>query len=212
MHPACPTSTPATACPSTRPTDGPKQSIAVPLGLHSKARALQTTPACPSARAPRRRFHGLFPVAGHQSSTPTTRYPGRRRSAAPGLAAGRPASFGTGRCNARWHRRTTGFCRCPLTPHEAEGPTNGGQCGFGAEGLPPTLACGVWTAHQTVDDLRRPLQCPEMMIAMIANVQGQFANRTCAVLDIEMYALEDSPSRPTIRHGRAILVLKSIDV
>src|SRR5438093_508818 len=83
-----------------------------------------------------------------------------------------------------------------------------GQCGFGAEGLPPTLACGVWTAHQTVDDLRRPLQCPEMMIAMIANVQGQFANRTCAVLDIEMYALEDSPSRPTIRHGRAILVLK----
>ena len=87
-----------------------------------------------------------------------------------------------------------------------------GQCGFGAEGLPPTLACGVWTAPQTVDDVRRPLQGPEMMIAMIANVPGQCANRTCAVLAIEMYALEDSPSRPTIRHGRAILVLKSIDV
>src|SRR5947208_14848632 len=85
-----------------------------------------------------------------------------------------------------------------------------GQFGFGAAGLPPTLACGVWTAHQTVDDLRRPLQCPEMMIAMIANVHGQFANRTCAVPDIDMYPLDETPSSPTIRHGPPILDLQSI--
>ena len=52
-----------------------------------------------------------------------------------------------------------------------------GQFGFGAEGLPPTLACGVWTAHQTVDDLGWPLQRPELMIAMIAKVHVTFANR-----------------------------------
>src|SRR4030095_15199843 len=126
-----PTSPPAPACPRTQPTDGPKQSIAASLGLHSTARAPQTTPACPSARAPRIRFHGLFPVAGRQLSTPATRYPGRRRSVAPGLAAERPTSCGTGRGSARWHRRTIGCCRYPVTPHEAEGPTNGGHIGDG---------------------------------------------------------------------------------
>src|SRR2546428_2087503 len=31
------------------------------------------------------------------------------------------------------------------------------EFGFGAVGAPPTLARGVWTAHQTVDHLRRTL-------------------------------------------------------
>jgi hypothetical protein len=53
-----------------------------------------------------------------------------------------------------------------------------GQFGFGAERLPPILACRVRTAYQTVDDLRRPLQRPEMMIAMITNVHVSVANRT----------------------------------
>src|SRR2546422_10761158 len=47
-----------------------------------------------------------------------------------------------------------------------------GQCGFGAEGVPPTRARGLRTAHQTVDHLRRPLQRPEMMIAVVAHVHA----------------------------------------
>jgi len=65
-----------------------------------------------------------------------------------------------------------------VPPHTPPGHADG-QCGFGAEGLPPTLACGVWTAYQTVHNLRRPLPCPEMMITMIANVHVKCANRTC---------------------------------
>jgi hypothetical protein len=53
-----------------------------------------------------------------------------------------------------------------------------GQFGFGAEGAPPTLARGVGTVHQTVDHLRRPLERPETMIAMVAHVHVTFANRT----------------------------------
>ena len=64
-----------------------------------------------------------------------------------------------------------------VPPHTPTGHADG-QFGFRAEGLPPTLACGVWTVHQTVHNLRRPLQCPEMMIAMIANVHVKWANRT----------------------------------
>src|SRR5438445_1461674 len=87
-----------------------------------------------------------------------------------------------------------------------------GQCGFGAEGLPPTLACGVWTAHQTVDDLRRPLQRPEMMIAMITNVHATSADRARAILDIQLNPFAYRPCRPTISHGCAILILKHCEV
>src|SRR5439155_16736430 len=104
---------------------------AAPLAWHSKARTPQTTPACLSAHAPRIRFHGLFPVVSHRPSAPIRRYRGRRQAAAPGLAVGQPASFGTGQGNARWHRRTTGCGRYRLTPHAAEGLTNGGQSGDG---------------------------------------------------------------------------------
>src|SRR5262249_557207 len=75
--------------------------------------------------------HGSVQSYRRQLSTPATRYPGRRRSVAPGLAAERPTSCGTGRGTARWHRRTIGCCRYPVTPHEAEGPTNGGHIGDG---------------------------------------------------------------------------------
>src|SRR5262249_57863738 len=40
----------------------------------------------------------------------------------------------------------------------------------GAEGAPPTLARGVWTAHQTVDHLGRPFERPESMIPVVANL------------------------------------------
>src|SRR6266702_8045616 len=85
-----------------------------------------------------------------------------------------------------------------------------GQFGFGAEGAPLTVACGGRTAHQTVDDLRRPLECPEMMIAVVANVHVTFANRARAILDIQINPLECRPCRPTIRHGRSILGLKYV--
>src|SRR5712691_13338648 len=85
-----------------------------------------------------------------------------------------------------------------------------GQFGFGAEGAPSTLARGVWTAHQTVDHLCRPLQGPQMMIAMVANVHVAGTNRTPAVLDIQSNPFEGCPSGPTIRHGRSILVLQFV--
>src|SRR6266568_742099 len=87
-----------------------------------------------------------------------------------------------------------------------------GQCGFGAEGVPPTLARGLRTAHQAVDDLRRPLQRPEMMIAVVAHVHSTSADRARAVLDVQINPFEDRPSGPTIRHGRSILVLQSLSM
>src|SRR2546428_4485509 len=87
-----------------------------------------------------------------------------------------------------------------------------GQFGFGAEGAPSTLARGVWTAHQTVDHLGRPLQGPQMMRAMVTHVHVAVTNRTPAVLDIQRNPFEGCPSRPTIRHGRSILVLQFVDV
>src|SRR6266849_3735740 len=87
-----------------------------------------------------------------------------------------------------------------------------GQFGFGAEGAPSTLARGVWTAHQTVDHLCRPLQGPQMMRAMVANVHVAVTHRTPAVLDIQSHPFEGCPSGPTIRHGRSILVLQFVDV
>src|SRR5215471_13798995 len=86
------------------------------------------------------------------------------------------------------------------------------QFGFRAEGLPPTVAGGVRTAHQTIDHLCRPLQGPQMMIAMVANVHVAVTNRTPAVLDIQSNPFEGCPSGPTIRHGRSILVLQFVDV
>src|SRR5712691_5599628 len=50
------------------------------------------------------------------------------------------------------------------------------QFGFGAEGVPPTLARGLRTAHEAVDHLRRPLQRPEMVIAVVAHVHAAFTD------------------------------------
>ena len=67
---------------------------------------------------------------------------------------------------------------------------------------------GVRTAHQAVDHLRRPLQRPEMMIAVVANVHATSTDRARAILDIQINPFEYRPRGPTIRHGRSILVLK----
>jgi hypothetical protein len=68
----------------------------------------------------------------------------------------------------------------PAQAIPADTPTGhaAGPCGVGAAGAPPTLARGVGTAHQPVDNLRRPLERPKTMLAMVAHVQVTFANRT----------------------------------
>src|SRR5439155_10526493 len=141
--------TPAPACPSARPTDGPRQSTGAPPASHSTTRAPQTTPACASARAPHTTFHGLFPVVGRRSSTPTTRYPGRPQPAGWGLAAGLPASFDTGQYSSQSHRRTTGSGACPVTPNAAAAPTNGEKNDDGRASKtrpsPDTSAAYCWT-------------------------------------------------------------------
>src|SRR4030095_8799228 len=83
-----------------------------------------------------------------------------------------------------------------------------GQFGFGAEGTPPTRARGLRTAYQAVDHLRRPLQRPEMMIAMVAHVHVACTDRARTILDIHINAFEGRPGGPTISHGRSILLLK----
>src|SRR5438445_2248226 len=83
-----------------------------------------------------------------------------------------------------------------------------GQCGCGAEGALPTLARGFRTAHEAVDHLRRPLQRPEMMIAVVANMHVACTDRARTILDIHINPFESCPRGPTIRHGLSILVLK----
>jgi hypothetical protein len=86
------------------------------------------------------------------------------------------------------------------------------QCGCGAEGASPALARGIWTTHQMVHHLRRPRQRPQMMRAVVAHGHVTVTNRTRAVLDIQHNPCECRPRGPTIRHGRSIPVLKSVDV
>jgi len=86
-----------------------------------------------------------------------------------------------------------------------------GQFGCGAEGLPPTVACGVRTAHQTVDHLCRSRSCPQMMIAMVADMHITVTDWTRALLDIKSDPCEDGPCWPTIRHDGSTLVLKLVD-
>src|SRR5215831_427857 len=69
-----------------------------------------------------------------------------------------------------------------------------GQFGFGAEGAPPTLARGLRTAHEAVDHLRRPLQRPEMMIAVVAHVHVACTDRACTILDIHINSFEGRPA------------------
>src|SRR6266436_1026932 len=83
-----------------------------------------------------------------------------------------------------------------------------GQCGFGAEGASPTRARGLRTAHQAVDHLRRPLQRPEMMIAVVAHVHAAFTDWARTIRDIQINPFKYRSRGPTIRHGRSILVLK----
>src|SRR5262249_10845483 len=87
-----------------------------------------------------------------------------------------------------------------------------GQCGFGAERAPPTLAGGGRATHQAVDHLRRSLKGPKMMIAMIANMHGTVTDGAGPILDIQGQPVEYCPYGPTIRHGHAILLLKSLEV
>ena len=86
-----------------------------------------------------------------------------------------------------------------------------GQFGFRAEGLPPTGACRVRTAPQTVDHLGRSRQRPQLMIAVGADIPGTVTARTRACLDIKIAPCADGPCRPTIRHGGSTLVLKLVD-
>src|SRR5437870_9835915 len=97
-----------------------------------------------------------------------------------------------------------------LPAHTPAGHADG-QCGFGAEGLPPTVACGVWTTHQTVDHLGRSRQCPQMMIAVVADMHGTVTARTRALLDIKIDPCEDGPCWPTIRHSGSTLALTLVD-
>src|SRR6266571_7013137 len=86
-----------------------------------------------------------------------------------------------------------------------------GQFGFRAEGLPPTVAHGVWTPHQTVDHLCRSRQRPQMMIAVVADMHVTGTDRTGALLDIKIDPFEDGPCGPTIRHDDSTRVLKLVD-
>src|SRR6266581_2285441 len=86
-----------------------------------------------------------------------------------------------------------------------------GPCGCGAARAPPTLACGVRATHQAVDHLRRTLKGPKMMIAVIAHMHGTATDRTGPILDIQGQPVEYSTCGPTIRHAKAILLLKSLD-
>ena len=87
-----------------------------------------------------------------------------------------------------------------------------GPCGCGAEGVPPTRARGLRTAHQAVDHLRRPLQRPKMMIAVVAYVHAACTDWARTIRDIQSNPFQYCPRRPTIRHGRSILVLKEVHV
>src|SRR6266446_8798098 len=87
-----------------------------------------------------------------------------------------------------------------------------GQCGFGAAGVPPTRARGLRTAPQTVDHLRRPLQRPAMMRAVVAHVHAACTDRARTIRDISINPFTYRPRGPTIRHGRSVLVLKEVDV
>jgi len=51
-----------------------------------------------------------------------------------------------------------------------------------------------------------------MMIAVIAHMHVTATDRTAPILDIQGQPVEDSTCGPTIRHGNAILLLKSLDV
>src|SRR3989442_15294925 len=75
------------------------------------------------------------------------------------------------------------------------------EFGFGAGGAPPTLARGVWTAHQTGDHLRRTLERPQMMIAVVSYVHVTSANRARALLDIQLNPFKYLPSGPTKNHS-----------
>ena len=82
-----------------------------------------------------------------------------------------------------------------------------GQFSCGAEGLPPTVARGVWTTDQTVDHLGRSRQCPQMMIAVVTDMHVTVTDRTRALLDIKLDPFADGPCGPTIRHDGSTLVL-----
>src|SRR3989442_14533392 len=72
---------------------------------------------------------------------------------------------------------------------------------FGAESPPPTLARGVWTAHQTVDHLGWPFERPESMIPVVAHMHRTIADRARAILNCQRNPFECCPHRPTISHG-----------
>src|SRR5215831_18963902 len=83
-----------------------------------------------------------------------------------------------------------------------------GQFGLGAEGPSPTRARGPRTAHQAVDHLRRPLQRPEMMIPGVAHAQAACTKWARTVRDTQIKPFKYRPRRPTVRHGRPILMVK----
>src|SRR2546425_7448958 len=97
-----------------------------------------------------------------------------------------------------------------LPAHTPAGHADG-EFGCGAEGLPPTVARGVRTTHQTVDDWGRSRQRPPMRIAVVADMHGTVTARTRACFDIKIDSCEDGLCRPTIRHGGSTLVLKLVD-
>jgi hypothetical protein len=50
-----------------------------------------------------------------------------------------------------------------------------------------------------------------MMIAVVAHVHAAFTDRARTIRDIQINPCTYRPRRPTIRHGRSILVLKEVD-
>ena len=56
----------------------------------------------------------------------------------------------------------------------------------GLQGTPPTLARELRTAHEAVDHLRRPLQRPEMMIAVVAHVHAACTDWARTIRDIQI--------------------------
>src|SRR5712664_2309030 len=126
-----PLSTAAPVCPAGRPSRVPAPVTAGPQPLHSPAGPRQTRPVCAPVHARRRAFHALFPVAAHQSPGSRRPRPFTRPPTEAGLAGGQPASVGSGAGSAQWHRPTSEFGTCRLTPLGAVPRTNDGQSGDG---------------------------------------------------------------------------------
>ena len=102
----------------------------------------------------------------------------------------------------------------PAQPVPAQTPARppAGPGGCGAAGAPPTRARGLRTAPQAVAHLRRPLHRPELMIAVVAHGQAACTAWARTLRAIPITPFPYGPRRPTLRHGRSILVRQAVKV